>query len=103
MENKNKENFYNLGKINYSEEVFKNLINDSNIPKEHYDLLFEENPKKNNIDYQKEIKNIKNSYYIPTYNNNYYSNNYKKNYNKNNLYKNNNYNYHKKKQSKKFK
>ena len=96
MENKNKENFYNLGKINYSKEVFKNLINDSNIPKEHYDLLFVENPKENNIDYQKEIKNIKNSYYIPIYNNNYYSNNYKKNYNKNNLYKNNNYNYHKK-------
>jgi hypothetical protein len=36
MENKNKELFYNLGKIKYSEEDFKNLINDSNIPKEHY-------------------------------------------------------------------
>ena len=103
MENKNKEIFYNLGKIKYPEEDFKNLINDSNIPNEHYNLLFEENPKENNIEFQKEIKDIKNSYYISNYNNNYYNNNYnnyKKNYNKNNLYKNNNYNnYYKKKNS----
>ena len=107
MENKNKELFYNLGKIKYSEEDFKNLINDSNIPKEHYNLLFEENPKENNIDYQKEIKDIKNSYYISNYNNNYYGNNYnnynnyKKNYNKNNPYKNNNYNNYYKKSNQK--
>ena len=107
MENKNKEIFYNLGKIKYPEEDFKNLINDSNIPKEHYNLLFEENPKENKIDYQKEIKDIKNSYYISNYNNNYYGNNYnnynnyKKNYYKNNPYKNNNYNNYYKKSNQK--